>query len=114
MPIKRLSSCAILASTSAMGFVRFSLFIVPRSTTVPALTRPPSDETGQSDDPAWNWGVEFLAQLLNRAAEHRSATKFGAAGMRSPNDEAERRAVAPTTNEADLSRSSTRSLAQRR
>src|SRR5258708_2689913 len=109
-----LSSDACLVSTSAMGFVRFSLFIVPRGTTGPALTRPPSDETGQSDDPAWNWGVEFLAQLLNRAAEHRSATKFGAAGMRSPNDEVERRAVASTKNEAALYKSSTPSLANRK
>jgi hypothetical protein len=34
--------------------------------------------------------------------------------LMAPNDEAERRGVAPTTNEADLSRSSTPSLAQRR
>jgi hypothetical protein len=35
-------------------------------------------------------------------------------GLPAPNDEVERRAVAPTKNEADLSQSSTHSLAQRR
>ena len=68
---------------------------------MPALTRPPSDETGQSDDAAWEWGAEFLTQLLNRAAEHRSATKYGAAGIQSPNDEVERRRIALPPNEAD-------------
>ena len=48
------------------------------------------------------------------AADRSDKTKFIASQSRASNDEVERREVAPTRNEADLSRSSTPSLAHRR